>query len=170
MRVLTTLTICLLLLSCLTGTAQRPASPNTPEYIKVPAGYLVVLRQGAPVLERLKALAIQEQIPSASFSAIGFTDITFGFFNFNTKQYTPKTFKNVELASMTGSIAWQGDQVSIHAHGVVTDESFRAYGGHILEATVGTGSVEILVTVHDKILQRHAEDPPGANVLQLGTD
>lgn len=144
--------------------------PNTPEYIKTPTGYLMVLRQGDKVLDRIRALALQEQIPSASFSAIGFVDITFGFFNFKTKQYTPKTLKQVELASMNGSIAWQADSVSIHAHGVASDAGFATYGGHILEATVSTGSVEIFISTNDKILQRHKEDPPGANVLQLGTD
>lgn len=154
----------------LRSTAQRPLSPNTPEYIKVPTGYLMVLREGDPILDRIKNLAVQEQIPAANFSAMGFVDITFGFFNFKTKTYKPRTFRNVELASMTGSIAWQNDTVSIHTHGVATDENFNAYGGHILDATVSTGSVEIWITVHDKILQRHKEDPPGANVLQLGTD
>jgi predicted DNA-binding protein with PD1-like motif len=150
--------------------AQRPLSRNTPEYIKVPSGYLMVLREGDNVLERIKNLALQEQIPSANFSAMGFVNITFGFFNFKTKTYKPGSFRNVELASMNGSIAWQSDSVSIHAHGVATDENFAAHGGHILEAIVSTGSVEILVTVHDILLQRHKEDPPGANVLQLGTD
>jgi len=73
----------------------------------------------------------------------------------------------VELASMNGSIAWQSDTVSIHAHGVVTDSEFKAYGGHILEATVGTGSVEIMITVHDRRLQREFDRKLGANVLQV---
>ncbi len=130
----------------------------------------MVLREGDDILDRIRNLALREQIPSATFSAMGFVNITFGFFNFKTKTYKPGTFRNVELASMTGSIAWQSDSVSIHTHGVATDENFRAYGGHILEATVSTGSVEILITTHDSVLQRHKEDPPGANVLQLGTD
>lgn len=166
----TTLTLSIFLLVALQVVAQRPQSPNTPEYIKVPSGYLMVLREGDNIMDRIKNLAIQEQIPSANFSAMGFANITFGFFNFKTKVYKPGTFRNMELASMTGSIAWQGDSVSIHSHGVASDENFRTYGGHILDATVSTGSVEILVTTHDRILQRHKEDPPGANVLQLGTD
>ena len=52
-------------------------------------------------------------------------------------------------------------------HGVVTDASFRAFGGHLLSAEVSTGSLEIQVTVHDKRLERKMEEPLGANVLQL---
>jgi predicted DNA-binding protein with PD1-like motif len=73
----------------------------------------------------------------------------------------------VELASMQGSIAWQDGKVSLHTHGVVTDKDFKAYGGHLLNAVVGTGSVEILVTVHDKKLERVMEQPLGANVLHI---
>ncbi|HMI02186.1 MAG TPA: hypothetical protein VK541_06875 [Pedobacter sp.] len=48
-----------------------------------------------------------------------------------------------------------------------TSSSFKAFGGHLLSATVGTGSLEITVIVHDKKLQRKMEEPLGANVLQL---
>ncbi|MFP9098597.1 PCC domain-containing protein [Flavobacterium sp. RHBU_24] len=74
----------------------------------------------------------------------------------------------MELASLTGSIAWQNGKPSIHAHGVVTGKDFTAHGGHILSGTVGTGSVEISVTVLDKKLERIKEEKLGANVLCLG--
>lgn len=98
---------------------------------------------------------------------MGFVNARFGFFNFESKEYEPKEFNNVELASMQGSIAWQKRKVSLHTHGVVTDRDFKAYGGHLLGAVVGTGSVEILVTVHDKQLERVMEQPLGANVLHI---
>lgn len=141
---------------------------DAPRYTKVPAGYLMVLRQGDNVLESVEALAVNEKIPSANFSGMGFVDAKFGFFNFKTKTYEPKEFKSVELASMTGSIAWQNKKVSLHTHGVVTDKNFKAWGGHLLEAIVGTGSVEIMITVHDRPLERVMEEPLGANVLHLG--
>lgn len=148
--------------------AQKTSSEK--RYTKVPAGYLMVLRQGDNVLTHIEELTRAEKIPSANFTGMGFVNATFGYFNFETKQYQPKEFEGVELASMTGSIAWQDNKVSLHTHGVVTDKNFIAYGGHLLEATVGTGSVEILVTIHDKPLERIFEQPLGANVLNLGKD
>jgi len=139
------------------------------KYIKVPAGYLMVLRQGEDVLKNIEDLAVAEKIQSANFSGMGFVNARFGFFNFKTKEYEPKDFSDVELASLTGSIAWQNGKPSLHTHGVVTDKNFEAHGGHLLGATVGTGSVEILITVHDKRLERIKEEPLGANVLQLGS-
>jgi predicted DNA-binding protein with PD1-like motif len=150
-----------------TETMQHKQSDSVKRFTKVPAGYLMVLRQGDDVLNEIEKLATMEKIPSANFSGMGFVNAKFGFFNFKTKEYAPKEFTNVELASMTGSIAWQNGKVLLHTHGVVTDKDFKAYGGHLLAATVGTGSVEILITVHDQKLERVMEQPLGANVLRL---
>jgi len=143
------------------------AQDTTKRYIKTPTGYLMVLRQGDDVFMQIEKLVHVEKIPSANFTGMGFVNAKFGFFNFKTKEYEPKEFTKVELASMAGSIAWQNDKVSLHIHGVVTGNDFKAYGGHLLSATVDTGSLEIMVTVHDHKLERKLEQPLGANVLQL---
>ncbi|HEX6224500.1 MAG TPA: PPC domain-containing DNA-binding protein [Chryseolinea sp.] len=136
-------------------------------YTKVDAGYLMVLRQNDNLLDQLEQFARDEKIPSASFTGMGFVNITFGFFDFKTKKYDPRDFKSVELVSMHGTIAWKKDTASIHAHGVVTDKTFHAFGGHILNAVVGTGSVEILITVHDQRFERRIDESIGADVLNL---
>ncbi|MGA0558404.1 PPC domain-containing DNA-binding protein [Larkinella sp. VNQ87] len=152
------------------GLAQNGPRPASARYTKVPVGYLMVLRQGDDVFAQLESFAKSEKIPSANFTGMGFVNAKFGYFNQKTKQYDPKEFQDVELSSMQGSIAWQDQKPSLHVHGVVTDKRFQAYGGHMLAATVGTGSVEILITVHDKPLQRMMEQPLGANVLNLGSN
>ncbi len=138
------------------------------KYEKIPVGYLMVLRQGDDVIQQLDELARKEAIPSASFSGMGFVDATFGFFDFKTSKYNPKHFTGVEMASMQGSIAWKKGEPSVHAHGVVTDNSFQAFGGHLLGAIVSTGSLEILITVHDKPFERIHDEELGADVLNLG--
>jgi len=143
------------------------ANPSQVRYVKVPAGYLMVLRQGDSLLIELEKFVKQEKIPSANFTGMGFVNMEFGFYNAKTKKFDPKEFKGVELASMNGTIATQKGKVSIHAHGVVTDKKFNAFGGHILSATVGTGSIEILVTVHDRPFERILDEELGANVLEI---
>jgi predicted DNA-binding protein with PD1-like motif len=143
------------------------SSGQSKKYTKVPAGFLMVLRQGDSIMPHLEALAINEDIPSANFTGMGFVNIRFGFFNASTKQYDPKDFSNVELASMSGSIAWKDGKPSIHAHGVVAGNDFNCYGGHILSGTVGTGSLEILVTVHRKKMERKKDESIGAEVLEV---
>jgi predicted DNA-binding protein with PD1-like motif len=137
-------------------------------YTKTPTGFLMVLRENDDVLAQIENLAKTENIPSASFTGIGFArEATFGFYDFQAKKFNPKTFKKVEMGSLTGSIAWNEKGPSIHVHGVATDDKFDAYGGHLLSLFVGTGSMEIYITVHDKKLERKIEQPLNANVLQL---
>lgn len=137
-------------------------------YIKTPTGYLMVLRQGDDVLAHIENMAKTENILSASFTGIGFaSDVTFGFYDFQAKKFNPKTFSKVEMGSLTGSIAWNEKGPSIHVHGIAADDQFNAYGGHILSLHVGTGSMEIYVTVNDQKLERKIEQPLNANVLQL---
>jgi predicted DNA-binding protein with PD1-like motif len=161
-------TYLIILLAVITHANAQKTKPNVARYTKVPTGYLMVLRQGDNILKEIEALAVSENIPSATFTGMGFVNITFGFFDFKTKKYDPKEFKDMELASLTGSIAWQDGKPSIHAHGTVTGKDYMAYGGHILSGTVSTGSVEIMVIVHDKKLERILEQPLGANILCVG--
>lgn len=147
--------------------AQNKSMDNAKRYVKVPTGYLMVLRQGDSIFEQLEKFANAEEIPSANFTGMGFVDITFGFFDFQAKKFNPKDFRAVELASMHGTIAWKKDSVAIHAHGVVGDKNFQSFAGHILAATVGTGSVEIMVIPHDQRLFREKDERIGADVLMI---
>lgn len=142
------------------------ADPRT-RYVPTPTGFLVVLRQGDNVFAHLERLADAEALPSASFTGLGFVHATFGFWDAQRQMFDPKTFRDVELGSMVGSIAWKEGKPSIHAHGVAAGRDFRAYGGHLLDLEVGTGSVEITVLRHDRRLARALDSCIGANVLGL---
>ncbi|MBB1631133.1 PPC domain-containing DNA-binding protein [Cupriavidus sp. UME77] len=149
--------------------SQNPAYPSVSvkRYIKTPMGYLLVLRMGDNVFAQIEAFAICEHVPSASLSAIGFANVTFGFWDANKKAFNPKTFQNVEMASIVGSLAWKDGKPSIHAHGVAGDKLFDTYGGHILAMEVGTGSLEVTVSVYPQRLEREIDPNIGANVLGL---
>ncbi|SDC72874.1 hypothetical protein SAMN05216345_103459 [Cupriavidus sp. YR651] len=148
----------------------QPENKNYPDvrrYIKTPTGYLLVLRMGDNVLDRLAAFAECEKIPSASLSAIGFANVTFGFWDAGKQQFNPKTYRDVEMASVVGSLAWKEGKPSVHIHGVAGDGKFDTYGGHILAMEVGTGSLEVTIAVHGQHLERAIDPLIGANVLQL---
>lgn len=151
--------------------AQQISTMEIPRYNKTQTGYIMVLREGDNVIEEIEKLATNEKIPFASFSGIGFAgEVTFGFYDFNKKKFNPKTFNRVEMGNITGSIAWNEKGPSIHIHGIATDEKFDSYGGHILSLKVGTGSMEIYITLNDKKLERKIEQPLNANVLQLNKE
>jgi predicted DNA-binding protein with PD1-like motif len=148
--------------------AGMPAAYQGTRSIRTATGYLMVLRQGDDVFAELEGLARREAIPSASFVGIGFlSDVTFGFYDFAKKAFDPKSFVQVELMNMTGTIAWQNGRPSIHAHGTVAGADFVAVGGHLLALEVGTGSLEITVVIHPTRLERVVDPVIQANILQL---
>lgn len=139
--------------------------------VSTPTGFLMVLRQGDDAFAALEQLAADYTVPSASFVGFGFAgEVTFGFFDFDSRKYLPRTFHDVELASMTGSLGWKDGRPSIHAHGMAGRKDFAAVGGHLLGLKVGTGSLEITVTVHGRRLERAVDPAVGTNVLQLPPD
>jgi predicted DNA-binding protein with PD1-like motif len=160
---------CLIFVSLILSAGASGQKKNRYEarYTKVPTGYLMVLHQDDDVMKVLNEFAVAEEIPSANFTGMGFVSITFGFFDATTKKYDPKDFEKVELVSMHGTIAWKDGKPSIHAHGVIADKSFQSFGGHILDAIVSTGSVEILIVVHDQVFKRQRNNEIGADVLSL---
>jgi predicted DNA-binding protein with PD1-like motif len=139
----------------------------SPKYVRTATGFLMVLRQGDNVLQELEQLATREKIPSASLTGLGFGHPTFGFWNAQTKEYAPKALRDTEMASLTGSIAWKDGKPALHMHGVATDKSFMAYGGHLLALEVGTGSMELTITTHPQRLERIVDERNGATVLGL---
>ncbi|TDQ11751.1 PPC domain-containing DNA-binding protein [Pedobacter metabolipauper] len=164
-------TIVLTMLMCWATSAllaQQRDKNSDCRYTKTSSGYLMVLRESDDVIAAIENLAKMEQLPSGNFTGIGFAKaVTFGFYDFKSKEFDPKTFSKVEMGNLTGSIAWSDGKPSIHIHGVATDDKFKAYGGHILSLVVGTGSMEVYITLNQEKLERKIEQPLNANVLQL---
>ncbi|MCG5072077.1 PPC domain-containing DNA-binding protein [Paraburkholderia tagetis] len=152
---------------CEAGAIAAAGTDVQRRYIKTPTGYFMVLRMGDNVFEQLTKFANAENIPAASVSAIGFGHATFGYWHASKKAFDAKTFHNVEMGSIVGSVAWHEGKPSIHLHGVAGDSNFNAYGGHLLDLEVGTGSMEITLNVHQKRLERAIDACIGANVLGI---
>ncbi|MBY5904227.1 DNA-binding protein [Rhizobium leguminosarum] len=129
----------------------------------------MVLRQGDDVRARLGTLMVDEDIPSAMLSGFGFAgQITFGFFDFEAREYKPKSYTNLEVTNLTGSLAWKEGKPLPHLHATAGSASFEAVGGHLLALEVGRGSMELHVTILRDRLERSTDASIGANILQLG--
>jgi len=136
--------------------------------LRTPTGHLMVLTEGDDLFAQLEALALRENIPGASFTAFGFAGkVSFGFFDFDKRDYNPATFENREMTGINGTLAWKDGKPSIHAHGVGGGADFSVSGGHLLALVVGRGSLEVTITVHDTRLERTEEPSIGAKILRL---
>ena len=142
-------------------------APDTTRFIRTNTGYLMVLRQADDVFAQLVDLTKRMNIPSASLVGLGFGHATFGFWDAAQRRFNPRRFDNVEIGSLVGSLAWKGGAPLPHLHAVACDSTFAAYGGHLLALEVGTGSMELTITVHAQPLQRQTDERTGANVLDL---
>jgi len=143
------------------------ATSDVTRFIRTNNGYLMVLRQGDDVFAHLIELTQRMRIPSASLVGLGFGHATFGFWDAAQRRFNPRRFDNVEIGSLVGSLAWKEGKPLPHLHAVACDSSFAAYGGHLLALEVGTGSMELTITVHPQTLQRQTDEHTGANVLDL---
>jgi predicted DNA-binding protein with PD1-like motif len=145
---------------------QNQSEPGR-KYVRSGDRYLMVLREGDDAFAHLRKLAIQEKIRGATFDGFGFGHAKFGYFDQQKKSYDEREVRDVELASLRGSIGWQDGAPSLHAHAVATDRGFAAHGGHLLGLQVGKGSLELEITLHDLQLYRVRDEALGANVLEL---
>jgi len=142
--------------------------PDAPKAIPTPTGWLMVLTEGDDLFAELEALAHHRNIPSASFTGFGFAgEVTFGFFDFERREYHPSRYAEREMTGINGTLAWKDGKPSVHAHGVGCGKDFGVVGGHLLALTVGRGSLEVTITVHDTRLQRREDPRIGANILRL---
>ncbi|MHC2569758.1 PPC domain-containing DNA-binding protein [Rhizobium leguminosarum] len=136
-------------------------------YIPTPDGFLMVLRQGGDACP-LGTLMVDEDIPSAMLSGFGFAgQITFGFVDFEAREYKPKSYENLEVTNLTGSLAWKDGKPLPHLHATAGSASFEAVGGHLLAFEVGRGSMELHVMILRDRLERTTDASIGANILQL---
>jgi len=140
----------------------------TTKYLRTATGFLMVLKEGDDLFAELSALAVAENLPSASLTGFGFAgSVTFGFFDFAKRDYDPGTFSEREMTGIVGTLAWKEGKPSLHAHGVGGGKDFSVVGGHLLALTVGKGSLEVTLTVHPQRLERKEDATIGANILRL---
>jgi predicted DNA-binding protein with PD1-like motif len=107
----------------------------------------LVFESGEDPMQGLLEFAKREHLASGHFTAIGaFEDVTLGYFEWARKDYTRIAIgEQVEVLSLVGDVALEGNTPRIHAHVVVGKPDGTAHGGHLLEARVRPTLEVILV-------------------------
>jgi len=106
-------------------------------------------------------------IKSGFITGIGALDkVKLGFYDWDAKKYRViEVDKPLELASLTGVISVDGNDLMLHVHVVLGDEE-RAYAGHLVDAHVKY--FEGLVITVDKKLYRVLNEYLGFKELKIG--
>jgi predicted DNA-binding protein with PD1-like motif len=128
--------------------------------------WALVFATGDEVVSLLTDFARREHLRAARFTAIGaFRDATLGYFDWASKQYEKIPLREqVEVLSLVGDVALEGDAPKIHAHVVVGKRDGTAHGGHLLEAHVRP-TLEVMLTESPANLRRMFDPESGLALI-----
>jgi len=121
------------------------------------------------LLESIKALAEENGLVSATFSAIGAVkNAIVSFYDQSEKRYRDLTFdKPLEVLTCSGNIGKLKGETLVHAHIMLSDIEGRAFGGHLMKGTK-VFAVEVVMTeLKDVELMREFDPATGLNLLSF---
>ena len=129
---------------------------------------VVRIDRGEEILDKIRELAIAENIKLASVTALGATnDFTVGVFNTDEKKYYANEFKGAfEIVPLTGTINTMDGQFYTHIHMSAGNDKGEVFGGHLNRAVV-SATCEMTVTVIDGEVDRYRDDDVGLNLFKL---
>ncbi len=133
--------------------------------------YALVLARGDEVMTALSDFAHAEQVTAASFTAIGAVrGAEVAWFDFEKQQYKAMRHDDqLEVLSLLGDIGLGADgQATVHAHATLGRESGRAFGGHLIAATVWP-TLEVFVTTYPQPLKKQRDPKDDVELFQLST-
>lgn len=138
------------------------------EYKKFSSDYVLRIDRGEEVIAKLTEFVKKENIGLATFTGLGAADkATVGLFNTETKQYQKTELSGeYEITNLTGNISRMNGEPYLHIHVTLSDEEYKAYGGHLNELVI-SGTCEIFVHVVDGMVDRRFDDTVGLNVFNF---
>lgn len=121
--------------------------------------FAVIFSTGEDPVAGLTRFAHERAIGASSFTAIGaFSGAELGYFDWEKKDYERIPVREqVEVLSLIGDIAFEGDKPKIHAHVVLGRRDGSTCGGHLLSARVRP-TLEVIIETSPAHLRR-VHDP-----------
>lgn len=128
------------------------------QYRKVDTGlWMIVLKRGERIIEKLTEFISRENIKSGYFNAIGaIGSVELGHYNEQKGEYTTKRIDSpLEIVSLMGNVTSRGEEKVIHGHIAVGTAQMELYGGHLKEATVAATCEIILREFKEKVSRKY---------------
>ena len=124
--------------------------------------------KGEEILERIKEIALSENIKLATVTAIGaVNDFTVGVFKVDDKKYYSNIFNgNFEIVSLTGTINTMNDEFYTHIHMSAGNDKGEVFGGHLNRAIV-SATCEMVIDIIDGRVDRYFDEKVGLNLLKF---
>jgi len=138
------------------------------EYRKFDSTIIARIDKGEEILEKVKEIALKENIKLASISALGaVNDFTVGVFKTDEKKYYSNSFQGYfEITSLTGTINTMNGEFYIHIHMSAGNEKGEVFGGHLNRAVV-SATCEMVITIIDGSVDRYFDEEIGLNLFKF---
>lgn len=138
------------------------------DYRKFNHAIIARIDKGEEVLDKLKEIALKENIKLASVSALGATnDFTVGVFKTTEKKYYSNVFTgDFEIVSLTGTINTMDGEFYAHIHMSAGNDKGQVFGGHLNRAIV-SATCEVVINIIDGEVDRYFDEGIGLNLYQF---
>lgn len=138
------------------------------EYKKFDSTIIARIDKGEEILEKVKEIALKENIKLASISALGaVNDFTVGVFKTDEKNYYSNSFQGYfEITSLTGTINTMNGEFYTHIHMSAGNEKGEVFGGHLNRAVV-SATCEMVITIIDGSVDRYFDEEIGLNLFKF---
>ena len=129
------------------------------EYKRFDKDIVVRIDKGEEILEKIKEVAIRENIKLATVTALGATN--------EEKKYYSNSFQgDFEIVSLTGFINTMNDKFYTHIHMSAGDEKGNVFGGHLNKAIV-SATCEMFIHVIEGKVDRELSKDIGLNLFKF---
>ena len=138
------------------------------EYKKINNTIVARIDKGEEILDKIKEIALKEDIKLASISALGATnDFTVGVYNIDEKKYYANSFQgNFEIVSLTGTINTMNDEFYTHIHMSAGNDKGEVFGGHLNRAIV-SATCEMVINIIPGRVDRVRDEEIGLNLFKF---
>lgn len=130
--------------------------------------FALIFDKGDEVVSTLERFAAEHRLIASRMTAIGaFERVTLGYFDWERKDYGRNDFdEQVEVLSLIGDLAHDGDKAKLHAHVVLGRRDSSTIGGHLLHAIVRP-TLEVLLTDSPAYLKRVKDAESGLALIKI---
>jgi uncharacterized protein len=133
--------------------------------------FVLVFDKGDEALEGINAFAREQRLVAGHFTGIGaFSDLVVGYFDRRRRKFERIQIREqVEVLSLVGDIALDGEQVRVHAHVVIGKADGTAHGGHLVEAHVWP-TLEVILAETPEPLRKRFDPETGLALISIESE
>jgi uncharacterized protein len=130
--------------------------------------WILVFDTGDEAMAELQQFARDNALSAARFTGIGaFSKVSIGYFDWERKDYLPIAIdEQVEVLALTGDVALDDGEPSVHAHVVLGRRDGSTAGGHLLEAHVRP-TLELVLTEASTELRKSYDRETGLALIDV---